>query len=202
MREYVRFTRSRNMHVFIGVLLDILDYALVTLFVIILLCIFVFHFAAVQGDSMLPTLQDGNQLLVNALDREPQPGEIVIINASTSGLLHTDGTPYEVEGLHKVIVKRVIAVGGQELDIDFDRGIIYVNGKIIDEPYISSRTTEPLMNAAFEYPITVPNGYVFVMGDNREVSKDSRYGDVGLIPLGEIEGSVLLRLQPEFGRVN
>ncbi len=190
------------MHVLIGVLLDILDYALVTLFVIVLLCIFVFHFAAVQGDSMLPTLQDGNQLLVNALDREPQQGEIIIINASSVGLLHADGTPYEVEGLHKVIVKRVIAVGGQKLDIDFERGIVYVDDKIIDEPYISSRTNEPLMNAAFEYPITIPEGFVFVMGDNREVSKDSRYGDVGLIPLGQIEGSVLLRLQPDFGTVN
>lgn len=202
MREYVRFTRSRNMHVLIGVLLDVLDYALITLFVIVLLCIFVFHFAAVQGDSMLPTLQDGNQLLVNALDRQPEQGEIIIINASTVGLLHTNGTPYEVEGLHKVIVKRVIAVGGQELDIDFDKGMVYVDGKLLDEPYISSRTTEPLMNAAFEYPITIPEGFVFVMGDNREVSKDSRYGDVGLIPLGQIEGSVLLRLQPHFGTVN
>ena len=81
------------MHVLIGVLLDVLDYALITLFVIVLLCIFVFHFAAVQGDSMLPTLQDGNQLLVNALDRQPEQGEIIIINASTVGLLHTDGTP-------------------------------------------------------------------------------------------------------------
>ena len=202
MREYVRFTRSRNMHVLIGVLLDVLDYALITLFVIVLLCIFVFHFAAVQGDSMLPTLQDGNQLLVNALARQPEQGEIIIINASTVGLLHANGTPYEVEGLHKVIVKRVIAVGGQKLDIDFERGIVYVDDKIIDEPYISSRTNEPLMNAAFEYPITIPGGFVFVMGDNREVSKDSRYGDVGLIPLGQIEGSVLLRLQPDFGTVN
>ena len=151
---------------------------------------------------MLPTLQDGNQLLVNALDRQPEQGEIIIINASTVGLLHTDGTAYEVEGLHKVIVKRVIAVGGQELDIDFDKGLVYVDGKLLDEPYISSRTTEPLMNAAFEYPITIPEGFVFVMGDNREVSKDSRYGDVGLIPLGQIEGSVLLRLQPHFGTVN
>lgn len=202
MREYVQFSRNRNLHVLIGVLLDILDYALVTLFLIVLLCIFVFHFAAVQGDSMLPTLQDGNQLMVNALDRNPQPGEIVIINASTVGLLHPDGSPYELEGLHKVIVKRVIAVGGQELDMDFDKGLVYVDGKLLDEPYTASRTTEPLMNAAFEYPITIPEGFVFVMGDNREVSKDSRYGDVGLIPLGQIEGSVLLRIQPKFGRVS
>lgn len=202
MREYVRFARNRKLNSAVGVLFDVLDYALVTLFCIILLCIYVFHFAAVQGDSMLPTLQDGDQLLVNALDRDPETGEIVIISASTVGLLHEDGTPYEVEGLHKIIVKRVIAVGGQKLDIDFDSGAVYVDGAPLDEPYINALTNRPVMNAAFEYPIIIPEGFVFVMGDNREVSKDSRYGDVGLIPLAQIEGSVLLRLRPGFGTVN
>ena len=73
---------------------------------------------------MLPTLQDGNQLLVNALDRDPEPGEIVIINAASVGLLHDDGTPYEIEGLHKVIVKRVIAVGGDTVSLDTFGSII------------------------------------------------------------------------------
>lgn len=202
MREYVRFARNRRINSCICVLLDVLDYALLTLFCIILLCIYVFHFAAVQGDSMLPTLENGDQLLVNALDRDPECGEIVIISASNVGLLHEDGTPYEVEGLHKVIVKRVIAVGGQEIDIDFEQGIVYVDGAALDEPYINALTNRPVMNAAFEYPIVIPQGFVFVMGDNRAVSKDSRYGDVGLIPLNQIQGSVLLRLRPGFGTVD
>lgn len=204
MREYVRFSKRRAVHEIIGVCLDILAYALVTLFCIVLLCIYVFHFAAVQGDSMNPTLEAGNQLLVNALEFEPSCGDIVIIDAQRAALLReTDGTPYLIDGLHKVIVKRVIAVGGQSVDIDFDRGIVFRDGVELDEPYISSPTNAPAINAAFHYPITVPEGYVFVMGDNRIVSKDSRYGDVGLIPLSEIEGKVILRLRPadQFGLI-
>lgn len=204
MREYVRFSRKRAVHEIIGICLDILDYALVTLFCIVLLCIYVFHFAAVQGDSMNPTLEAGNQLLVNALDLSPECGDIVIIDAREAVLLRdTDGEPYHTDGLHKVIVKRVIAVGGQRIDIDFDNGIVYRDGVALDEPYISSPTNAPAINAAFEYPITIPEGYVFVMGDNRVVSKDSRYGDVGLIPLSDVEGKVILRLRPadQFGFV-
>ena len=205
MREYVRFSRKRAVHEIIGICLDILDYALVTLFCIVLLCIYVFHFAAVQGDSMNPTLEAGNQLLVNALDLSPECGDIVIIDAREAVLLRdTDGEPYHTDGLHKVIVKRVIAVGGQRIDIDFDNGIVYRDGVALDEPYTSSPTNAPAINAAFEDPITIPEGYVFVMGDNRVVSKDSRYGDVGLIPLSDVEGKVILRLRPaeQFGLVN
>lgn len=202
MREYVRFSRKTAVHEIIGVCLDILAYALVTLFIIVLLCSYVFHFAAVQGDSMNPTLEAGNQLLVNALAVEPECGDIVIIDADRAALLREgDGEPYLIDGLHKVIVKRVIAVGGQTIDMDFDRGIVYRDGVEINEPYISSPTNAPAINAAFHYPITIPEGYVYVMGDNRIVSKDSRYGDVGLIPLSQIGGTVILRLRPadQFG---
>ena len=205
MREYVRFSKNRTVHALIGACLDVFAYALVTLFCIILLCVYVFHFASVQGDSMLPTLQDGNQLLVNALDKDPECGDIIIINADCAALLRTfDGAPYLMDGLHKVIVKRVIAVGGQTLDIDFETGTVYCDGAVVDEPYIGSQTGAPVVDAAFTYPITIPDGYVFVMGDNRSVSKDSRYADVGLVPLSQIEGNVLLRLRPteEFGLIN
>lgn len=204
MREYVRFSKNQTMHELVGICLDILNYALLSLFCIILLCIYVFHFASVQGDSMLPTLQEGNQLLVNALDAEPESGDIVIIGADHACLFReSDGAPYYVDGLHKVIVKRVIAVGGQELDIDFDRGEVYLDGTLLDEPYINTLTNAPAVNAAFQYPITIPEGFVFVMGDNRAVSMDSRYGDVGLVALSQIQGKVIFRLKPvsEFGSV-
>ncbi len=201
MREYVRFSHNKTVHGLIGLILDVMDVALVTLFLIILLAIYVFHFASVQGDSMLPTLENGNHLLVNALDHNPECGDIVIINTEHAGLYGEDGSIYETEGLHKVIVKRVIAVAGQTVDMDFSRGIVYLNNWPLDEPYINSVTTAPAMDPAFEYPITIPEGYVFVMGDNRAVSMDSRYSDVGLVSLAQIEGQVILRLQP-FGTVS
>lgn len=202
MKEYVRFSRNRALHEFVGFCLDTLNYTLLSLFCIILLCIYVFRFASVSGDSMLPTLQDGNQLLVNALAMDPDCGDIVIINAERAALLReSDNEPYLVDGLHKVIVKRVVAVAGQTLDMDFDRGIVYIDGTQIDEPYTNTLTNAPAINAAFQYPIVIPEGYVFVMGDNRDVSKDSRYGDVGLISLSEIEGTVIFRFRPldQFG---
>ena len=153
---------------------------------------------------MLPTLQDKDRLLVNALNWNPSCGDIVIINADRAGLLNEDGTPYQTEGLHKVIVKRVIAVAGQTLDMDFEHGYVYRNGSLLDEPYTNTPTNAPVMDSAFTYPITIPEGYIYVMGDNREVSKDSRYADVGLVPLSEVEGCVIARTQPlqKFGTVN
>ncbi|HAJ97261.1 MAG TPA: signal peptidase I [Ruminococcus sp.] len=204
MREYIRFSKHKSVNMVIGTLLDILSYALTTLFCILLLNIYVFHNVYVQGDSMLPRLQDKDRLLVNALDWTPSCGDIVIINADRAGLLDENGTPYQTEGLHKVIVKRVIAVAGQTLDMDFEHGYVYRNGSLLDEPYTNTKTNAPVIDAAFTYPITIPEGYIYVMGDNREVSKDSRYADVGLVPLSEVEGCVIARTQPlqKFGRVN
>ncbi len=204
MREYIRFSKHKSVNTVIGTLLDILSYALTTLFCILLLNIYVFHNVYVQGDSMLPRLQDKDRLLVNALDWTPSCGDIVIINADRAGLLDENGTPYQTEGLHKVIVKRVIAVAGQTLDMDFEHGYVYRNGSLLDEPYTNTKTNAPVIDAAFTYPITIPEGYIYVMGDNREVSKDSRYADVGLVPLSEVEGCVIARTQPlqKFGRVN
>ncbi len=204
MREYIRFSKNKSVNLFIGTLLDIFSYMLTTLFCILVLNIYVFHVAYVQGDSMVPTLQDKDKLLVDGLKWSPSCGDIVIISADSAGLLNEDGTPYQTDGLHKVIVKRVIAVAGQTLDMDFEHGYVYRDGSLLDESYTNTKTNAPVMDAAFSYPITIPEGYIYVMGDNREVSKDSRYADVGLIPLSEVEGCVLLRIQPlqKFGTVS
>ncbi|MEE5992011.1 MAG: signal peptidase I [Oscillospiraceae bacterium] len=204
MREYIRFSKNKSVNFVIGTVLDILSYALTTLFCILMLNIYVFHTAYVQGDSMIPTLQDKDRLLVNALKWNPSCGDIVIVNAQRAGLLDEDGNPYQIEGIHKIIVKRVIGVAGQTLDMDFEHGYVYRNGLLLDESYTNTRTNAPVMDAAFSYPITIPEGYIYVMGDNREVSKDSRYSDVGLIPLSEVEGCVITRITPwkKIGTVN
>ena len=94
MIEYVRFSRNRKLHGFIGICLDILDYALVTLFIIILLCIYVFHFAAVQGDSMLPKFEDGDTIILRKTD-QCESGQICAVyvngyNATLKKVIITD----------------------------------------------------------------------------------------------------------------
>ena len=147
----------------------------------------VFTFVArpvrVDGDSMLPTLQDGNWLIVSAFDASPEYGDIVIVTQPNQT---SSGGP---------IVKRVIAVGGQTVDIDFDHGIVYVDGKALDEPYIYEKTYRSF---DVQFPLTVPEGFLFVMGDNRNDSLDSRSSRIGLIDERYILGSCLFKAYP-FG---
>lgn len=156
----------------------------------VVLLAFVFTFAVrpvrVDGDSMLPTLQDGNWLVVSAFDHSPECGDIVIVTQPNQT---STGGP---------IVKRVIAVGGQTIDIDFDHGIVYVDGKELDEPYILEKTYRSF---DVDFPLTVPEGFLFVMGDNRNDSLDSRSTRIGLIDERYILGSCIFRVSP-FGAVD
>ena len=151
--------------------------------VAIIVCVLLFSFFVrlvdVVGDSMYPTLENGDKIIVSNLFYDPQPGDIIVFRKD--------------EYRDQPLVKRVIAVAGQTVDIDFDRGIVYVDGEPIDEPYIAEPTTEAI---DFTGEITVDEGCVFVMGDNRLVSLDSRSSEVGLIDSKYILGKAMVRLFP------
>ncbi len=157
--------------------------ALVILIVIMTYCV---RQVDVDGSSMMNTLQDNDRVLIAGLNYEPEVGDIVVISHGAE--------------LNKTIIKRVIAVGGQTVDIDFETGEVMVDGVVLDEPYILGSTT---VSADVEFPLTVEEGTVFVLGDNRVISKDSRYSEVGLIEEENIIGKVVLRIYPfsSFGTV-
>ena len=130
---------------------------------VVLLFTFVIRLIGVDGHSMVPTLQDGDRLLVlNAmLDSDYQYGDIVVLRKDTF--------------LEEPIVKRVIATEGQTVDIDFVSGAVYVDGELLEEDYINEPT---YVEEGTEFPLTVPEGSIFVMGDNRNHSSDSRSSDL------------------------
>ena len=141
---------------------------------------FAFRIVGVSGPSMMNTLMNGDWLIVSAFITEPERGDIVIIT--------------QPNAYNEPIVKRVIAVGGDTIDIDFDTATVSINGKEINEPYLGSPTTDD--EGAWQYPLTLKEGQVFVMGDNRQHSSDSRSPDIGLIDENYILGQVLFRFSP------
>jgi signal peptidase I len=154
--------------------------AIVTaLVVVMILMLFLFRPASVEGSSMVPTLADGDRLVFTDIDYTPKQGDIVIVDS---------------EGLGKFIVKRVIATAGQTIDIDFVMGTVTVDGVLLDEPYINAPTM--LDEGGHTYPAVVPADSVFVMGDNRMHSTDSRSDKVGFVNNQDIFGKVLIRVFP------
>ena len=141
--------------------------------IVVLLLTFVFRLVDVDGESMLNTLFNHDKVFVTSLLYEPHDGDIVVIS---------HGQEY-----NKPIIKRVIATEGQTIRIDYDKGNVIVDGVIIDEPYIREAM---LYKEVFDNPIpdVVPEGMVFVMGDNRNNSLDSRSQRVGLINKDDIIG--------------
>ena len=150
----------------------------------LIICVVVFSFFIrvidVSGSSMNPTLQDGDKMLVSDLFYKPKVGDVVIFKKDE----------YDPD---KALVKRVIATEGQVVNIDFDLGIVYVDGEPFEEAYISELTRNKL---DFIGPQTVPENCVFVMGDNRNASTDSRKKEIGMVDTRLILGRAYAVVYP------
>ena len=154
----------------------------VILILFMLIYILCFRVVIVVGDSMFNTLVDGDYLVLisNVFYNEPKRGDIIVASKDS----FRGG---------ECIVKRVIATEGQEVDIDFANGIVYVDGVALEEDYLYSETK---LYEGVSFPLTVSEGCLFVMGDNRMDSKDSRSPEIGLIDMREVLGKAIFLLYP------
>jgi signal peptidase I len=162
-----------------GEMFDWLQSIVSTLVVCILLFVFVGRTIGVNGSSMRQTLEEGDRLVISNLFYTPKYGDIVVLRKESFA--------------DYPIVKRVIATEGRTVDIDFTAGVVSVDGVPLDEPYTNTPTNEP---EDFTGPVTVPEGCVFVMGDNRNRSTDSRTNTIGCVDTRYIIGKALLRITP------
>ena len=158
---------------------------LVIITVFMLVYVLFFRAVVVVGDSMYDTLVSGDYLLVlnNLVYKNPKPGDIIVASKDS----FRGG---------ECIIKRVIATEGQKVDIDFTTGKVYVDDQLIDEPYLHSPTTRP---EGVRFPLIVEEGCLFVMGDNRLESMDSRDPTIGLIDKREVLGRAIFLLWPGNG---
>jgi signal peptidase I len=169
---------------------------IISLFSVTLVFVFLLRVTTITGISMAETLSEGDRVIMTAWYGTPKQGDVVVINAEHAVTMNDSGELVASKGINKYIVKRIIAVPGQKVDFDFHKGTVYIDDKVYDEPYITGLTH--LDEGAFtgHYPLTVPDGYVFVMGDNRRDSQDSRSYRIGLIPEEDIVGKILMRVYP------
>lgn len=183
---------------------DVLESIIFSIFIVLLVFTYLFRLSDVSGPSMEPTLKEKDRVVISSLFYTPEQNDIVIVDS---------------KNLDKLIVKRIIALEGQSVNIDFNEGIVYVDGKPVDEQlyvpsedgsepelqadhFVNTLTTSD-MGAFSSYPVTVPENCVFVLGDNRNRSKDSKHSELGFVPEDEIVGRVIFRIAPfsKFGTV-
>ncbi len=160
---------------------DWLDSLIYAIILILIIFAFFFRVVGVNGDSMNPTLKSGDWLTVSSITGQVERGDIVVLTQPNS--------------LNEPLIKRVIAKGGDKINIDYIEGTITVNGMTLYEPYVKE-TIEVMGD--YVYPLEIPEGYLFVMGDNRNDSLDSRFKAIGLIDERYVLGVANARIYP-FG---
>ena len=192
--EHVEVTEKRSVSKDVIEWLEVISTAVIA--VVIIFC-FIFRVATIDGNSMRNTLygknKDGeiaDKVIITNLGYTPEQGDIVVISRNVEN---------SVEGQQMSegpIIKRVIAVGGQTVNIDFESGTVYVDGKVLEEDYLGSPTYDKY---DVDFPIYIPEGYIFIMGDNRGNSmdsRDSRIGEGGLVDERYVLGRAVYRFMP------
>ena len=179
----------------VQVLYDYIETFCYALGVMMVLLLFVFRMVSVSGSSMRTTLEDNDKLIISNLFYTPKTGDIVVIS------------PKQNEQVP--IIKRVIATGGQRVYIDYENWEVFVDGEKLDEPYIEGMRSyygdvpmNPSDNQKHNKEFVVTEGCLFVMGDNRNGSADSRSSRYGEIDESRVLGRVIIRLAPNFGFVD
>ncbi len=170
-------------------LLEWLEIIVISVVAVVVILTFIFKVVTINGPSMMDTLYSGDKVIISSLFYTPQKGDVVVISRNESN-------NFSNSNAEEPIIKRVIATEGQTVNIDFTQGIVYVDGVALSEPY--TRTPTTLMEGVV-FPVTVPENCVFVLGDNRNDSTDSRdpsIGDEGMIDVRYIMGKAIIRVFP------
>lgn len=149
--------------------------------IIVLIFTFFIRPVGVSGFSMQNTLQNGDKVLISNINYTPKQGDIIVLST---------------KAVDDPIIKRVVAVGGQTVSIDYSKNKVYVDGKEFDAPIKEAMTESMSGRPMLKLPVKVPAGCVFVMGDNRNDSFDSRFAEIGIINDKDIIGHAVFRLLP------
>lgn len=170
------------------------DAVVIAIIAIILLFTFVFRVVGIKGESMQNTLMNNDRVIISNLFYTPKGGDVVVISrnyTNKAGDTNPDDSP---------IIKRVIATEGQEITIDPENGTVTVDGTVLDETYVKPGEVTNWGDGSTEAKtVTVEKGHIFVMGDNRGNSLDSRSNEIGQVDTRYILGRAIFRIYPKFG---